>query len=92
MLNRKTRMFNSPVIILDQPRTNCSKRVFLRISHPQGNLNNTCIKIYLWEVTENRGFKTPGFVTAWKRGLEQAFVKRLDLLITKTLLKSYPHT
>ena len=30
-----------------------------------------CIKIYLWEVTENC-FKTTGFVPAWKRGLEQA--------------------
>ena len=30
------------------------------------------IKIYSWEVTENRGFKTLGFIPAWKQGLEQA--------------------
>ena len=28
-------------------------------------------QIHPWKVTESRGFKTPGFLTAWKRGLEQ---------------------
>ena len=64
----------SPGIILDQPRTNCNQRFFcgFHTHRDTWTSHKKCIKIYSWEVTENRGFKTPGFVPAWKRGLEQA--------------------